>query len=117
MRNCEKIDKLTVDKIMTREHDCYILEEADCLSVDRVTFKLITSPKFLRLIIKAINENCNIQSCPPKINGKSIRYESEDENNPVSYVKSKSTYDPAQGATYKLIVKILAHYRLSNKVI
>ena len=106
MRNCEKIDKLTVDKIMTREHDCYILEEVDCLSVDRVTFKLITSPKFLRLIIKAINENCNIQSCPPKINGKSIRYESEDENNPVSYVKSKSTYDPAQGATYKLIVKI-----------
>ena len=57
MRNCEKIDKLTVDKIMTREHDCYILEEVDCLSVDRVTFKLITSPKFLRLIIKAINEN------------------------------------------------------------
>ena len=79
----ERINKLTVDKIMMREHDCYILETVDCLSVDKVTFRLITSPKFLRIINKAICENCNIESCPPEINGKSIRYQSEDENNPL----------------------------------
>lgn len=106
MIDYEKIEKMSVDKIMLREHNYYDSERVDCLSVDKVTFRLITSPKFSRVIREAVLENCDTTTTPPEINGKCILYVNEDENSPVSFLKSKSVYDHSKGITYSLVVKI-----------